>query len=51
MVLVETAAVTQLTERLDRLFYRPSGLPSGVTVCSPTAGSSLLRIEDPNAGS
>ena len=51
MVLAETAAVPQLTERLDRLFYRPSGLPSGVTVCSPTAGSSLLRIEDPNTRS
>ncbi len=46
MVLVEAKAVDQLTSRLDRLFYRPSGLPSGVTVCTPSAGSSLLRVEE-----
>jgi N-acetylgalactosamine kinase len=45
MILAEADAVPRLQERLDRLFYQPSGLPSGVTVCSPTAGSSLLRIE------
>lgn len=44
MILAETAAVPRLKERLDRLFYQPSGLPSGVMVCRPSAGSSLLRI-------
>jgi N-acetylgalactosamine kinase len=44
MVLVETGAVSQLKERLDSMFYQPSGLPSGVMVCSPSAGSSLLQI-------
>ena len=44
MVLVETAALPRLKERLDRMFYQPSGLPSGVMVCTPSAGSSLLRI-------
>lgn len=44
MILAETAAVPRLTERLNRLFYQPCGLPSGVMVCRPSAGSSLLRI-------
>ncbi len=44
MVLVEVEAVGQLMERLQRLFYEPSGLPPGATVCTPSAGSSLLRI-------
>jgi len=46
MILAETATVPKLQERLDRMFYQPSGLPSGVMVCSPSAGSSLLRIAD-----
>jgi hypothetical protein len=45
MVLVESNAVSRLTERLERLFYTPLGLASGVNVCTPSAGSSLLRIE------
>ncbi len=45
MVLVETDAVSGLVDRLDRLFYQPSGHPSGVTVCTPSAGSSLLQID------
>ena len=44
MVLVETSAVPQLKQRLDALYYDASGLPSGVMVCSPSAGSSLLPI-------
>jgi N-acetylgalactosamine kinase len=44
MVLVETAAVDQLIRRLDQLFYQPLSLPSGIRVCTPTAGSSLVRI-------
>ncbi len=44
MVLAESEAVSPLTHRLNRLFYERLGLPSGVTVCTPTAGSSLLRI-------
>lgn len=45
MVLAERHAVTSLQQRLNRLFYEPSGLPSGATVCTPSAGSSLLRID------
>jgi N-acetylgalactosamine kinase len=44
MVLAESQAVSALTERLNRLFYQPLALPCGVNVCTPTAGSSLLRI-------
>ncbi len=44
MVLAKVDAVDPLTERLERFFYRPSNLPSGATVCTPSAGSSLLRI-------
>ncbi len=44
MVLVESAAVSELMDRLNRLFYQPNSLPSGVTVCTPSAGSSLLKI-------
>jgi N-acetylgalactosamine kinase len=45
MVLVESAAVEELTDRLRRLFYEPLELPLGVSVCTPSAGSSLVRIE------
>ncbi|MHB0957442.1 MAG: galactokinase family protein [Pirellulaceae bacterium] len=45
MVLVESPAVDDLIERLERLFYTPLGLERGVNVCTPSAGSSLLRIE------
>ncbi len=45
MVLVESDAVSQLTERLQQLFYTPLGLEPGVNVCTPSAGSCLLRIE------
>lgn len=44
MALVRTEAVAAATERLNRLFYSPRGLPSGVSVCRPSAGSSLLQI-------
>lgn len=45
MVLAEAEAVAPLTERLERLFYRPLGLEPGVSVCTPSAGSCLLRID------
>lgn len=45
MVLVESAAVNHLSERLQQLFYTPLGLPHGVIVCLPSAGSCLLRID------
>jgi N-acetylgalactosamine kinase len=45
MVLAEADAVAPLTERLERLFYRPLGLEPGVSVCTPSAGSCLLRID------
>ncbi len=50
MVLVEAAEVGRLKERLERLFYEPLGFPSGVMVCNPTAGSSLLRVEQDAVG-
>lgn len=50
MVLVETGAAGRLKERLERLFYEPLGLASGVMVCSPSAGSSLLRVEQEAVG-
>jgi len=49
MTLVEADAVAAVTERLERLFYQPKGLPSGVAVCTPTAGSSLLQVGQPTA--
>ncbi len=49
MVLVESAAVQSLADRLNRLFYQPNSLPSGVTVCTPSAGSSLLKIDRPES--
>jgi N-acetylgalactosamine kinase len=45
MVLVESGAVSTLMERLCRLFYAPRGLEPGVNVCTPSAGSCLLRID------
>ena len=44
MVLAEAAAVGNLTQRLEQYFYRPLGMEPGVNVCTPSAGSSLLRI-------
>jgi len=49
MVLAEAEAVPDLCERLNRLFYERAGLPSGVNVCTPSAGSSLLRIKTETA--
>ena len=45
MVLVEVDAVERLTQRLNRLFYEPQQLPSGVVQCIPAAGSGLVEIE------
>jgi N-acetylgalactosamine kinase len=44
MVLATATAVPDLTRRLEQLFYKPLGLEPGVNVCTPSAGSSLLRI-------
>lgn len=44
MVLVETDAVTDLEDRLQRYYYTPLKLPQGVMVCTPSAGSTLLRV-------
>jgi hypothetical protein len=35
MVLAEEGAVPDIKGRLDELFYRRQGLPSGVYVCTP----------------
>ncbi len=45
MVLVQSDAVGALVGRLEQLFYRPLGLAPGVSVCTPSAGSCLLRID------
>jgi len=45
MILVENQAVDLLKERLDRLFYTAQGLPSGVFVCTPAAGSRVVDID------
>jgi galactokinase len=45
MVLAEEGAVVELKCRLDQLFYERQGLPSGVYVCTPAAGSRVVAIE------
>lgn len=45
MVLAEEGAVPELRRRLDELFYGPQGLPSGVYVCTPAAGSRVVAVE------
>jgi galactokinase len=45
MVLAEAGATAALEERLGELFYRPRGLPSGVCVCTPAAGSRVVSVE------
>jgi N-acetylgalactosamine kinase len=45
MVLAEAGATAALEERLVRLFYQPKGLPSGVHVCTPAAGSRVVSVE------
>jgi N-acetylgalactosamine kinase len=45
MALVEAESVGALNEQLCDRFYEKRGLPSGVTVCVPSAGSSLVRVE------
>lgn len=47
MVLVRAERVAALKERLDRLFYTPKRLPSGVIECIPAAGSCVVRIASP----
>jgi len=49
MVLARTSAVPALKERLDRLFYAPKNLPSGVIECIPAAGSCLVSISSRQA--
>jgi len=50
MVLAESDAVPALVARLTRLYYEPLGRESGVNVCTPSAGSCLVRIETGSAG-
>jgi N-acetylgalactosamine kinase len=45
MVLAEASAIPALEERLQKLFYQPKGLPSGIYVCTPAAGSRIVSIE------
>ena len=45
MVLVEGGAVPDLKRRLDELFYRRQGFPSGVYICTPAAGSRVVAVE------
>lgn len=49
MVLVEAAAVSELKHRLDRLFYTPKHLPSGVIECIPAAGSCVVGVASDRA--
>ena len=44
MVLCEDAAIPELLQRLDELYYRPSGRPSATMVCRPVAGSGLIAV-------
>jgi len=50
MVLAESRALSTLQDRLNRLFYQPTGLPEGMIICTPSAGSSLLRVEAASRG-
>jgi N-acetylgalactosamine kinase len=45
MVLVEADAVGRLEKRLTELFYQRQGLPSGLYVCTPAAGSRVVAVE------
>ena len=44
MAIVRLEAVEGLMDRLQRLFYEPKGLPLGVQVCVPAAGSCVVSI-------
>ena len=44
MAVVRSDAVAALEDRLQRLFYQPRGLPSGIQVCVPAAGSCVVSI-------
>jgi N-acetylgalactosamine kinase len=45
MVLAEADTVALLEQRLAELFYRRKGLPVGVYVCTPAAGSRVISVE------
>src|SRR5262249_39412485 len=45
MVLVEAEAVSLLKGRLTERFYQPKGLPHGIYVCTPAAGSRVVAVE------
>jgi N-acetylgalactosamine kinase len=45
MVLAQSDAVDRLEERLMELFYRRQGLPCGLYVCTPAAGSRVVTVE------
>lgn len=49
MVVVQAPAVAALKDRLDRLFYAPKNLPSGVIECIPAAGSCVVSMESESA--
>ena len=44
MVLCEDAAIPQLLQRLDDLYYRPAGRTPLTMVCRPVAGSGLIAV-------
>ncbi len=44
MAIVRADAVAALNERLQKLFYQPKGLPSGIEVCVPAAGSCVVSV-------
>jgi len=44
MALVHREAVERLKRTLSRIYYRPSGLPPAVIVCTPVEGSGLISI-------
>ena len=45
MVLAQSDAVPELQRRLMELFYNRNGLASGVSVCTPAAGSCVVAVE------
>jgi galactokinase len=44
MVLAHKDATLRLVENLTEQYYRPSGKPSTVLLCTPIAGSSVLLM-------
>lgn len=44
MILVRREAVPELESRLNREYFEPQRLPSGVIRCSPSAGSGIVAV-------